>query len=85
MKNKPIIVKGNPFGPMQATERHLKKYGHLPTTDLCDEKGSCIKKKGKLRLNKQIESFLLWKQLKDQFVKYLVINTLIPCRQIVGV
>ena len=52
MKNKPIIVKGNPFGPMQATERHLKKYGHLPTTDLCDEKGSCIKKKGKLRLNK---------------------------------
>ena len=38
MTNKPIIIKEFPG---EAVDRHLKIYGHLPTSELCDEKGSC--------------------------------------------
>lgn len=39
---KPIVIHRDPFSSHKAVERHLRKYGHLPTTDLCDEQGSCM-------------------------------------------
>lgn len=27
--------------PSQKVEEHYRRFGHLPTTDLCDEKGTC--------------------------------------------
>lgn len=40
--SKPIIIKG-PL-PGQAVDEHLKKFGHLPVTDLCDREGTCVRK-----------------------------------------
>lgn len=38
MNNEPTIIKGFPG---EGVDIHLKKFGHLPTTSLCDTKGSC--------------------------------------------
>lgn len=41
---KPIFESGVINGPLpgQLVDEHLKKFGHLPNTPLCDEKGSCV-------------------------------------------
>jgi len=38
-----VVIKGKL--PGEAVDRHLKRYGHLPNTKLCDDKGSCLKPK----------------------------------------
>ena len=47
-----VAIKG-PF-PGEAVDRHLKTYGHLPNTKLCDDKGSCLLRQRMKRL------FLRW-------------------------
>lgn len=34
-------IKIKDFSAGESVERHLRRFGHLPTTKLCDEKGSC--------------------------------------------
>ncbi len=41
--NKTVVIKGRL--PGETVDKHLKAYGHLPTTKLCNEKGDCMKKK----------------------------------------
>ena len=42
-----VVIKGKL--PGEAVDRHLKTYGHLPNTKLCDEKGSCMPKLNKAK------------------------------------
>ena len=38
-KKETVVIKGRL--PNEMVDRHLKMYGHLPNTKLCDDKGSC--------------------------------------------
>ena len=42
MNREPVVIVG-PL-PGQAVDEHLKRFGHLPVTDLCDEDGTCVRR-----------------------------------------
>ncbi len=50
-----VVIKGEL--PGEAVDRHLKTYGHLPNTKLCDEKGSCMPKLDKAQ-EKRFDEFV---------------------------